>query len=62
MIARSSGENGFDVSFETYFKHWRRTQKAALASTNVTLLSVTAPNDKLEAIKAAIIAAGGKVG
>src|SRR5688572_3148009 len=42
------------ASFEGYFRKWRKLQSTA------TFL-VEAPNDKLEAIKAAIKSAGGKV-
>jgi hypothetical protein len=41
-------------SFETHFKRWRKAQSTAF-------LSVECPKDKLEAVKAAIRAAGGKV-
>lgn len=42
------------VNFETQFKKWRKAQ-------DTTVLFVDCPNDKLDAIKAAIKAAGGKV-
>ena len=41
-----------DCSFETYFKRWRKLQ-------NTVHLGVSVPKDKLEAVKAAIKAAGG---
>jgi hypothetical protein len=43
-----------DVAFESYFRRWRRVQSTAS-------LTVEVPKDKLEAVKAAIRAAGGKV-
>ncbi|MDD2127038.1 hypothetical protein NP544_26205 [Pseudomonas monteilii] len=49
-----SNDGSVDVSFETYFKRWKKKQDTAF-------LSVQAPKDKLDAIKEAIIAAGGKV-
>ena len=41
-------------SLESYFKKWRKKQAE-------TVLVVSAPNDKLEAIKIAIAEAGGKI-
>jgi hypothetical protein len=41
-------------SFESYFKKWRKQQ-------NTAFLSVAVPKDKLDAVLAAIKAAGGKV-
>lgn len=41
-------------SFEAFFKAWRKAQDTAF-------LSVSVPKDKLEAVKAAIRAAGGSV-
>ena len=41
-------------SFENYFKKWRKQQDTAF-------LSVSVPKDKLDAVVAAIKAAGGKV-
>lgn len=41
-----------DCLFETYFKRWRKIQ-------NTAHLAVSVPKDKLEAVKAAIKAAGG---
>ena len=41
-------------SLESYFKKWRKKQAE-------TVLVVSAPNDKLEAIKIAIAKAGGKI-
>lgn len=49
-----SNDGSVDVSFETYFKRWKKKQ-------DTVFLSVQAPKDKLDAIKEAIIAAGGKV-
>ncbi|MBM3105582.1 hypothetical protein IIE18_10565 [Pseudomonas sp. V1] len=49
-----STDGSVDLSFETYFKRWKKQQDTAY-------LSVQAPKDKLDAIRAAIIAAGGKV-
>lgn len=43
-----------EPSLETYFKRWKKAQ-------STTVLCVEMPNDKVEAIKAAIKAAGGKV-
>ena len=49
-------EDGEDIgSFEAAFKRWRRLREC-------TIIFVECPNDKLEAIKAAISAAGGRVG
>ncbi len=44
-----------EVSFEGYFKRWRRLQ-------TTELFVVTTPKDKSDAIKAAVRAAGGVVG
>ncbi len=43
-----------DCSFESFFKKWRKQQ-------NTAHLSVSVPKEKLEAVKAAIRAAGGSV-
>lgn len=43
-----------DTGFEAHFKKWRKGQ-------NTAYLAVECPKDKLEAVKAAIRAAGGKV-
>lgn len=43
-----------EVSFESFFKAWRKKQ-------NTAYLSVSVPKEKLEAVRAAIIAAGGSV-
>lgn len=43
-----------DYSFESFFKGWRK-------QTNTAFLSVEVPKDKLEAVKASIRDAGGKV-
>lgn len=42
------------TSFESHFKRWKKLQ-------NTGFLLVEAPKDKIEAVKAAIKAAGGKV-
>lgn len=50
-----SNLEGFnDRSFESFFKAWRKKQ-------NTVYLSVTVPKDKLEAVRAAIKAAGGSI-
>lgn len=50
-----TNNDGDDLgSFEGYFKKWRKQQSTAF-------LAVEVSHDKLEAVKAAIIAAGGKV-
>lgn len=41
-------------SLESFFKAWRKIQ-------NTAYLSVEVPKDKLEAVRAAILAAGGKL-
>lgn len=41
-------------SFEGYFRKWRKKQ-------TTTFLAVEVQNDKVEVVKAAVIAAGGKV-
>lgn len=50
----SEKDDGPDCSFETFFKRWRKNQ-------NTAYLGVSFPKDKLEAIKAAIKAAGGTI-
>jgi hypothetical protein len=47
-------DGNLDCPFETYFRRWRRKQETAY-------LSVAVPRDRLDALKAAIAAAGGKV-
>ena len=47
-------ENDELGSFEGYFRRWRKKQ-------TTTFLAVEVPHEKAEAVKAAIIAAGGKV-
>jgi hypothetical protein len=42
-----------DTAFESFFKKWRKTQ-------NTVFLSVECPKDKVDAVKSAIKAAGGK--
>ena len=46
--------SGWVRSLEAHFKQWRKKQTTAF-------LAVECPIDKLDAVKAAIIAAGGKV-
>lgn len=46
--------DGNEPSFEVYFKRWKKEH-------NTEFFNVEAPKDKVEAIKAAIKAAGGKV-
>lgn len=43
-----------DCSFDTYFKRWRKIQDTGY-------FAVSAPKDKMDAIKAAVKAAGGKI-
>ncbi|RMN21125.1 hypothetical protein ALQ64_02841 [Pseudomonas cannabina] len=43
-----------DRSFESFFKAWRKHQ-------NTAYLSVTVPKEKVEALRAAILAAGGSI-
>lgn len=50
----SHGVYKVDCSFESYFKKWRKEQNTAFISAKV-------PKDKLDAVKAAIKAAGGTV-
>lgn len=50
----SSDDNSVVMPFESLFKRWRKVQ-------DTKFLSVSVPKDKLEAVKAAIKAAGGKV-
>jgi|SRR5690554_2512159 hypothetical protein len=45
---------GPTMSFETFFKTWRKKQDTAY-------LSITVPKGKLDAVKAAVKAAGGKI-
>ncbi|WP_137917223.1 hypothetical protein [Hydrogenophaga sp. 2FB] len=45
---------GAEPSLETYFKRWRKEQSTAVLMAEV-------PKDLVDAVKAAIIAAGGKV-
>lgn len=45
--------DGDGPSFETHFKHWRKKQATAVGT-------FECPKDKLQAVKAAIKAAGGK--
>lgn len=54
-IVRSNDENLVPArSFESFFKAWRKEQ-------NTAYLCVTVSRDKLEAVRAAILAAGGKI-
>lgn len=48
------GDDGNTMSMDAHFRKWRKAQ-------NSTTLVVTVENDKLEAVKEAIKAAGGKV-
>lgn len=48
----SVGKTQVDCTFEAYLKKWRKQQ-------NTVFLSVSVPKDKLDAVKAAIKAAGG---
>lgn len=50
----TTNESSYVRSLEAHFKLWRKKQTTAI-------LSVECPNDKLDAVKAAIVAAGGKV-
>lgn len=43
-----------DRSFESFFKAWRKQQ-------STVFLSVTVPKEQLEAVRAAILAAGGSI-
>lgn len=54
MVFNNSWPAESEPSFESYFKRWRKTQ-------NIVSFVVDAPKDKLDAVKAAIKAAGGKV-
>lgn len=50
-----SSESGFEIrSLESFFRSWRKKQSTAY-------LSISVPKDKLDAVKAAIKAAGGKI-
>jgi hypothetical protein len=51
VFLRENADEG--PSFESYFKTWRKAQ-------NTVFLSVECPKDKVDAVKAAIKAAGGK--
>lgn len=50
----STREGFADRSFESFFKAWRKQQ-------NTVYLSVAVPKEKLDAVCAAILAAGGSV-
>ena len=54
MVFNNTWPDESEPSLDTYFKRWRKAQ-------NTVFLAVEAPKDKLEAVKAAIKAAGGKV-
>lgn len=54
VVFSKSWDDESAPSFETHFKRWRKTQ-------NTAFLAVECPKDKLDAVKAAIRAAGGKV-
>lgn len=47
-------ESAYIRSLESHFKLWRKAQ-------TTSFLSVECPDDRLDAVKAAIVAAGGKV-
>jgi len=49
-----AGQNAFLATVEDYFKRWKKTQ------THTPLL-VSVPNEHLEAVKAAALAAGGQL-
>lgn len=49
-----TGENTFLATVEDYFKRWKKTQ------THTPVL-VSVPNEHLEAVKAAVVAAGGEL-
>lgn len=53
-IIKSDDPDLNGASLEEYFKNWRKKQ-------NTTILIVTVQKDSLEKVKAAVIAAGGKV-
>lgn len=53
-VVLDENDRSFEMSFEAYFKKWRK-------KANTTYLIVSVPNDKADAVKAAIKAAGGKV-
>ncbi|EPG8943854.1 hypothetical protein L4Z64_001261 [Pseudomonas aeruginosa] len=50
----SSRDDFADRSFESFFKAWRKQQ-------NTVYLSVAVPKEKLDAVRAAILAAGGSI-
>lgn len=50
----STREGFADRSFESFFKAWRKQQSTAY-------LSVSVPKEKLDAVRAAIVAAGGSI-
>ncbi len=50
----SNRDDFADRSFESFFKAWRKQQ-------NTAYLAVTVPKEKLEAVRAAILAAGGSI-
>ena len=52
VLSTSEGFEG--RSFESFFKTWRKQQ-------NTVYLSVAVPKEKLDAVRAAILAAGGSV-
>lgn len=53
-VVLSSSDEVDDRSFESYFKAWRKQQSTAY-------LAVTVPKEKLDAVRAAIKAAGGTI-
>ncbi|HCL4132348.1 TPA: hypothetical protein N2C61_003455 [Pseudomonas aeruginosa] len=50
----SNRDDFADRSFESFFKAWRKQQ-------NTIYLAVAVPKDKVEAVRAAILAAGGSI-
>jgi hypothetical protein len=53
-LVTSSRDDFADRTFESFFKTWRKQQ-------NTAYIAVTVPKDKLEAVRAAIKAAGGSI-
>ncbi|WOF81592.1 hypothetical protein P5704_027220 (plasmid) [Pseudomonas sp. FeN3W] len=53
-LVMSNGKEFAERSFESFFKAWRKQQ-------STVYLAVSVPRDKQEAVRAAILAAGGSV-
>lgn len=53
-VADQAKDSDKEYSLETFFKRWRKQQ-------TTEYLSVEVPKEKAQAVKAAIVAAGGKV-